>query len=108
MLKSEGQTLLAPGIGNRILFFKNYSAIPVYVIVENLDDALSAAIHYESSNDGTTWSTIVGTSKSIPPNQSDGQIIQSSSRDLALFAQGNVQLLITVIRVHNGDNPNLN
>lgn len=103
MLKVQGQVLGAPGIGSRILQFMNDSSLSPILVVENLDSSLSAAISYEESDDGSTWSTIVGTSKSISPGQSDAQIILSNRRKIALFAQGNVNLQINVIRQYNGD-----
>ena len=107
MLKTEGQNLLAPGVGERILFFHNDSSIAPHVFVENKDDTNSAAISYEESDDGASWATIVGTSKSIPPGQSDGQIVVATKRRIALFAQGNVRLDVHVARLYNGDNSDL-
>lgn len=108
MLKSQSMSRLAPGVGDRIIIMQNDSSIAPYAVVENKDTGLSAAIEYQESDDGTTWSTIVGTSQSISPGQSNGQIVTSSRRQIALFAQGNVLLDIHVVRNYNGDNVVLN
>jgi len=102
MLNPNSQSLLAPGIGVRIIQVHNNDSISPYFVVENKDTGLSAAIEYVESDDGSTWATIVGTSKSIPPGQSDGQIVVSNKRLVALFAQGNVLLDVHVVRFRNG------
>lgn len=107
MLRVEPQSIQAPGIGDRILIVPNNSSIPPYFVVENKDGSLSAAIQYEESDDGVTWTQIVGTSASIPPGQSDGQIVTSSRRQIALFAQGNVLLDVSAVRQFNGLNSTL-
>ena len=102
MISTHSQSLDAPGIGDRILQIFNNTSIPPYCVVENKDASLSASIEYMESDDGTTWATIVGTSKSIPPGQSDGQVVLTNKRLIALFAQGNVLLDVHVVRFNNG------
>ena len=85
MLNPNSQSLQAPGIGARILQVHNNDSLPPYMVVENKDRT-----------------GIVGTSKSIPPGQSDGQIVQTNKRLIALFAQGNVLLDVHVVRYRNG------
>lgn len=102
MLDPRSQSMAAPGIGSIILQVRNNASLSPYFVVENKDSSLSAAIEYQESDDGNTWSTVVGTSKSIPPGQSDGQSVTSTKRLLALFAQGDVLLDVHVIRNYNG------
>jgi|SRR3990172_4126659 len=97
MLQTNSIVVLAPGIGTRVLQFMN-SVLPPQVIVENKSSDFSAMIEYEESDDMATWATLVGTSKSIQPLGADGQIVLSNKRYLALFAQGNVNLHVTVLR----------
>jgi hypothetical protein len=58
-------------------------------------------IEYQESDNGTTWSTIVGTAVSIPPRESNGQVVLSNKAQIALFAQGNVQVEFHVARNYN-------
>ena len=104
MLDVKPQSIPAPGIGARILTIFNNASLPPYIVVENKDASLSAAIEYQESDDDSTWSTIVGTSKSISPGQSDGQVVTSAKRQIALFAQGNVLLDVHPVRHYNGLN----
>jgi len=101
MLQTNFLGIQAPAIGDRILLIKNDASIFPNITVHNRDGSASAAIEYQESDDGVTWSTVVGTPKSVPPGQSDGQIVQSNRRTLALFAQGNVWLDVSVVRQYN-------
>jgi len=99
---SYTQSMIAPGVGARILRVDN-AEIPPYFLIENKDASLGVAIHYEESYDGTTWAQIVGTSVSINPGQSNGQLVSSSARYIALFAQGtDVRIDVGVDRQLNG------
>ena len=93
----------APGIGDRILKYRNLTGSPAYVGIENKDGSNSASIEYQESNDDTTWSTLVGTPKTINPGAIDGQIVVSSSVYIALFAHGNVSLNLIVVRPQSGE-----
>jgi len=102
MLSTHSQSMLAPGIGDRILDVMNLDPLGPYFIVENKDSSLGATIEYVESDDGSTWATIAGTSTTIPPGQSNPQIVNSTKRHIALFAQGNVLLDVHVARFRNG------
>lgn len=104
MFKNQEDSRLAPGLGARILLIKNPVLNPIFVGLMNRDDTNSAAIEYHETFDGTTWNTIVGTSKTVNPGQADAQLVSSSGRYIALFAQGNVLLDIHVTRIDLGDN----
>lgn len=102
MLKIEPMSLQAPAIGENILQVNNNSTIPLYAVVENLSETNSCGVEWKESDDATTWTTIVGSSQTINPEQAGGQIVNSSRRLVALFAQGNVPLLVHVVRQYNG------
>jgi hypothetical protein len=108
MFKTQQDCKLAPGIGARIMIFANDTITPPYVVVENKDALNSAAIQYQETFDGSTWSTIVGSSKMIDPGAADGQTVTSSAKTLALYAQGNVLLNIQITRRYSGENTTLN
>ncbi len=101
MFKVESIPLQAPAITDVILQLYNVSTIPPYLVVENLSATLSVGIIWKESDDGTTWTDVVGSSQSINPLQASGQIVVSNKRLLALFAQGNVPLLVSVVRQNN-------
>lgn len=103
MLDVKSGTVAAPAVAGRILEFRNEGNLPPIVIVENLDGSASASIKYQES-DGSSWSDIPGTPATINPHQSDAQMITGATqRDIALFAGGNVKLLIHVIRQADGE-----
>jgi len=101
MLKVESLDILAPAIADRILQVFNMATIPPYIVVENRSDSLTASIEYQESNDGSTWTTIVGTSQFISPQQANGQIVVSTKAYIALFASGNAPLNVHVARQYN-------
>lgn len=96
-------TIDAPAVAARVIEFRNEGNLPAYVVVENLDGSVSATIKYQES-DGSGWTDIPGTNAVINPGQSDGQIISGATqRDIALFAGGNVKLLVHVVRQTDGE-----
>ncbi len=102
MLSTHSQSLLSPGIGDIIFKMLNNGSLSPYFVVENKDGSLGVSIEYQESDDGSTWSTIVGTSVAISPGQSNAQIVISLKRHIALFALGNVQVDVHVARFRNG------
>lgn len=103
MLDIKSGNADAPSIAGRVIEFRNEGNLPAYVVVENLDGSSSAAIKYQES-DGSGWTDIPGTNATINPGASDGQILSGATqRDIALFAGGNVKLLIHVIRQSDGE-----
>ena len=107
MLKTNSFGIKSDGAGARAVIFRNDSSIPPYVIVENKDLALAVSIEYQESDDGVTWTVITGTSAAINAGLSNGQIVQSSRRLLALFSLGAVDLDVHVIKNQNfnGETP---
>lgn len=101
MLKTETLTVLSTGLGGRVLIFNNDGVIPPHVIIQNLDDTSSAAIQYQESQDGSTFTNLTGTNVTINPRNSNGQIITSSQRYIAVHSVGAVNLEISVIRKRN-------
>jgi len=97
----------APAIAARVVEWQNNGDLPSYIVVENLDSSASASIVYQESDDGANWSDIATTTATINPGYSDGQIVTSTRRKLALFAGGNVQLKVSVVRQVNGAAPDL-
>jgi len=103
MLDLKSTTKDAPAIAGRIIEFRNDGNLPPIVVVENLDGSASAAIKFQES-DGSGWTDVPGTSRTINPNQSDAQIVSGATqRDIALHAGGNVKLLVHVIRQEDGE-----
>jgi hypothetical protein len=101
MFDLKSTVISAPAIATRIIEFRNDGNLPAYVVVENLDGSASCPIEYQES-DGSGWSTIAGTPATINPGHSDGQIVVATQRDIALFAGGDVDLLVTVLRQEDG------
>jgi len=97
----------APAVADRIVEFRNSGDLPPYCKVENLDGAASAAIRYQESDDGTTWADIAGTTATVTPGESDGQIVVSSRARIALHAGGNVQVQFGLVRQVDGAPGNL-
>ena len=94
----------APPTGARILTItKAGFSLDPYIIIENKDEILSANIHYEESNDQNVWQTVPGSTVEVEPGRSNGQIVSTNMAFIALYAQGNVDIEVTVVRQHNGD-----
>jgi hypothetical protein len=97
----------APAIAARVVEFYNSADLPPHVVVENLDDAASASIKYQESDDGTTWTDIAGPTATVNPGQADAQSITTARARIALHAGGNVSLNVRVTRHVNGAPNNL-
>ena len=102
MLSTKSAVYLAPSQAARIFEMLNSIDLPPYIVVENIDAVASAPLHYQESDDGSTWATIAGTPATVNPGQSNGQIVVTSRRLIALFAGGNVKLLVSPVRQVNG------
>lgn len=108
MIVTKTLGVLAPGIGSRVIVFYNDASIEPYVLVENKGDSLSAGIEIQESDNGTSWTTVLGSTRSIMPGQSAGQTVLSSKRLLAIFAQGNTSIEVSVARNYNySGSPNI-
>lgn len=97
----------APAIAARVLEFAASGDLPPYCVVENLDGTSSVAVKYQESDDGTTWTDLAGTTVSINPGESDGQIVTASRARIALHVGGNVQIQFSVTRQVDGAPLNL-
>lgn len=102
MESTKRAVYLAPAIAARVVEFQNNGDLPPYVTVENLDGVASAAIVYQESDDGVNWSDIAGTTATVNPGQSNGQIVVTTRRLIALHAGGNVNVSVSVTRQING------
>lgn len=102
MLSTKSAVYLAPSSAKRVVQMFNSLDLPPYITIENLDGVASAPIKYQESDDGSTWADVAGTPANVNPGQSNGQIVVTSRRLLALFAGGNVNLLVSVTRQVNG------
>lgn len=102
MLSLKSASYLAPAIAGRVVEMQNNGDLSPYIVVENLDGSASAAIVYQESDDGVNWTDIAGTTATVNPGVSNGQIVQSTRRLIALHAGGNVRLDVSVIRVVDG------
>jgi hypothetical protein len=100
MNRQDTLDLTAPAVAERILKIANDSSTELMVLVENRG-VNSASIEYQESDDGSTWSTIVGTSVFVDPNAANRQLVVSSRKHVALYANGNVLLLVHVGRQYN-------
>ena len=101
MIKVESQVMLAPGIGDRIMKLP-FSTIPPYIVVEHMGDSGSVSMHYEETDDGSSWTVVPGTTVVLDPGESSGQIVSATKRQLALFASGNNNIHVTMVRQQNG------
>ena len=102
MLSIKHESFLAPAIQARVLELNANGDLPPYVVVENIGTSASVAIVWQESDDGSTWTDIGGTTKSINPSKSDGQVIVTTKRKIALSAGGGMRLLVAVARQVNG------
>lgn len=97
----------APAIAARVLEFANGGNLPPYCVVENLSSTTSAPVKYQESDDGTTWTDIPGTTVTVNPGESDGQIVTASRARIALHVGGNLQIIFGVTRQVDGAPLNL-
>lgn len=97
----------APAIADRVVEFRNTGDLAPYVVVENLDGAASCAIRYQESDDGSTWTDIAGTTQTVNPGESNGQIVVSARARIALHAGGNVSISFGLVRQVDGAPVNL-
>lgn len=95
-------TYLAPAIAARVVQFNNDGDLQPYVVVENTGSSASAAIRFQESDNGSTWSDISNTAATVLPGESNAQIIVSTKAKLALFAAGNVPISVMVVKQVNG------
>ena len=102
MLKLETGDYNAPAIADVVMQFTNSGDLAPYLVVENLDALASAAIRYQESDDGQTWTDIANTTATVNPGASNGQIVTSARARIALHAGGNVKMSVSVIRQING------
>ena len=100
----------APAIGARIAEFLNNGSNPPLVVVENrspVSGGATASIRFQESDDGSTWTDVPDTVVSVAPGTVEQKVITSSRSRLALFASGNVPLLVSVLRTVDGSPTNL-
>lgn len=101
----------APAIGERIVEFLNNGSNPPIAIVENGSPAVggaTASVRFQESDNGSDWTDIADTVASIPPGGKNVvRSLVSQRARLALYASGNVPLLVTVIRTVDGSPENL-
>lgn len=102
MLSSKTAVYTAQSVAGRVFQMMNSLDLAPYIVVENTDGLASCPIRYEESDDGSTWTPISGTAANVNPGKSDGQIVVTSRRLIALFAGGNVKIQVSVVRQVNG------
>lgn len=107
MRSNKSASYLAPAVGQRVLQFDNNGQLPPYCTVENKDSANGIALHYEDSDDGSTWAPIATTYATVNPGASNGQSVVSTKRFISLFVGGNASLDFSVQRQVNGSPANL-
>jgi len=104
---SKSATYIAPAIASRIVEFQNDGDLPPHVLLENTGLTASAAIRYQESDNGSNWTDIANTAGTVLPGESNQQLIVSTKARLALYAQGNTPLNVTVSKQVNGSPTNL-
>lgn len=102
MLNLKLAEYTAPALATRVVTFHNNGDLPPYCVVENLDATASAAIRYQESDDGASWTDVAGTTATVNPGTSNGQIVVSAKRLIALHAGGNVKLAFAGVRQVDG------
>ena len=102
MLSQKSESYTAPSIQARVAEFLNNGDLSPYVVVENLGTSASVSIQYQESDNGSDWSPIDNTSRSINPEKSDGQVVVSNKRLIAVAASGGQRIRVSVIRQVNG------
>ena len=105
--KVESGIYDAPAIAGRVVEFLNNGGSAPVVTVENNDTTSSAEIRFQESDDGNNWTDISDTVNTVLPGKSVVTTVVSSRARLALYAGGNVKLLVTVIRTVDGSPTNL-
>ena len=98
----KNTTVQAPSIAARIIEFRNDGDLAPIVLIENTGQGLSAAIRFQESDNGSNWSDVANSADTVLPGSSTQQIVVSTKARLALYAQGNVPLSVTVIKQVNG------
>ena len=101
MNRTDNGNTQGSAIGAEVLKFRNNSPNNPSVTIRNNDPTISLSIEWRDSDDGTTWTTISGTSATITPGNSDTQLVNSTKRLIALFAVCNVSLDYHVARQYN-------
>lgn len=99
-LKTERYT--APATQTRVAQFNNDGSIAPFVTVSNLGTANGVAIVFQEDDGSGNWTDITGTTKSINPGQSVALSVVTTQRLIALAAQGNEPILVSVNRTING------
>ena len=107
MLSVKRAVYQAPAVADRVANWMNDGDLAHYVVVENLDPTSSCPIRYQESDDGATWVDIAGTTKTINPGESDGQIVTASRARIALHAGGNLSIAVSLARQVDGAPVNL-
>ena len=102
MQSTKTATYVAPAVADRVLRFRNAQDVPPYVVVENLEGAVSVPIKFQESDDGTNWTDISGTAATVNPGTSVATEVVSSRAMVALHAGGNARIQVTVNRTVNG------
>ena len=93
----------APAIAAIVFEFLNNGNTTPVVIVENLDDAASAAIRFQESDNGVDFTDIADTAATVlPGGENVLTLTQSNRARIALHAGGNVKLLVTIVRTVKG------
>lgn len=105
--KVEAGVYSAPAIAGRIVEFLNNGGGSPVVVVENYDATSSAEIRFQESDNGVDWTDISDTVATVLPGKNVTTTVVSSRARLALYAGGNVKLLVTVIRTVDGSPANL-
>lgn len=102
-MRSTKQTnYIAPAIAARVVEFRNDGDLEPHVVVENTGSTASAAIRYQESDNGSNWTDIANTAATVLPGGSKQQLIVSTKARLALYAQGNTPITVTVSKQVNG------
>lgn len=107
MQSQKVASYIAPAVADRVVQFQNSDDVPPYVVVENLDGAVSVPIKFQESDDGTNWTDIAGTNATVNPAESVACSVVTSRARIALHAGGNARVLVTVNRTVNGSPLNL-
>ena len=102
MQSRKTELVQAPALQTRVLFFDNMGDTPPASTVENKGTSNSVALVYQESDDGQNWTDILGATVSIAPGKSDARFVVSTKRKLALAAQGNEPILVSIDRTING------
>lgn len=102
MLSTKSAVYTAPAIAERVVEFRNDGDSPAVCTVENLSTTNSAALKYQESSNGTTWSDIAGSTVTVNPGLSNTQLVVAAQSRIALHIGGNLQVQVHIARVVNG------